>query len=199
MPAAAGGLFLLLLIGLPVWVWAGGGSGVAWADAFYRTGALVFGGGHVVLPLLEAEVVATGWVDSARFMAGYGAAQAIPGPLFTFAAYLGAVAGTGAPLVYATLALVMVFLPGLLLVMAVLPHWHAIRQRLWVQAMLQGTNAAVVGILAAAFYDPVWTGSVSGPVTCVLAVTATGLLVIWAVPPLAVVALLAAAGGLMAL
>jgi len=148
-------MFGVLIIGLPVAAAVTGARVVDVADAFYRAGALVFGGGHVVLPLLQAEVV-PGWVTPEQFLAGYGAAQAVPGPLFTFAAYLGALAAPGpAGVVTAAVALVAVFLPGLLLLVGVLPFWSAFRTRATAQALMSGANAAVVGILVAALYDPV--------------------------------------------
>jgi chromate transporter len=164
-------------------------------NAFYRAGALVFGGGHVVLPLLQAEVVTPGWVSSEAFLAGYGLAQAVPGPLFTFAAYLGAVMGP-APngLTGAAIALAAIFLPGLLLVYGTLPFWDALRLRPAAQAAMRGTNAAVVGILGAALYSPVWTSAVLSPHDFVLALAGFLLLTVWATPPWIVVALLAATG-----
>ncbi|PZN97203.1 MAG: chromate transporter [Alphaproteobacteria bacterium] len=155
------GAFAALLVALPLAVAATGNQGVAVFDAFYRSGALVFGGGHVVLPLLQAEVVPTGWISDDRFLAGYGAAQAVPGPLFAFAAYLGwSMATVPNGIAGAAIALVAVFLPGLLLVTGALPFWDRLRARPNARAAMRGTNAAVVGILAAALYDPVWTGSV---------------------------------------
>lgn len=164
--------------------------------AFYRSGALVFGGGHVVLPLLQASVVAPGWVSPGDFLSGYGAAQAVPGPLFTFAAYLGAVAAPG--LAGPLMALAGIFLPGLLLVAGVLPFWDGLRRRPAAQAAMRGANAAVVGILAAALYDPVWTSAVHRPVDVALAVAGFAALVSGKVPPWAVVALSALAGLLSA-
>ena len=163
-------------------------------DSFYRAGALVFGGGHVVLPLLQAEVVPPEWVTPEQFVAGYGAAQAVPGPLFTFAAYLGTVmrpwpngwAG-------AALALVAVFLPSFLLVVGALPFWDALRAQARFQAVLRGVNAAVVGLLLAALYHPVWTSAIEGPADFALALAAFGLLVLWKAPPWLVVAATAAA------
>ena len=137
-----------------------GSQGLALFDAFYRSGALVFGGGHVVLPLLQAEVVTPGWVSNADFLAGYGMAQAVPGPLFTFAAYLGAIGPAPNGLTGALIALVALSLPGLLLVYGMLPYWDALRLRPTAQAAMRGTNAAVVGILGAALYNPVWTSAV---------------------------------------
>jgi chromate transporter len=189
---AALGLFtaLLLVCSIP----AGDGAWALFA-AFYRSGALVFGGGHVVLPMLDEAVVKPGWVDAGTFLAGYGAAQAVPGPLFTFAAYLGAVwpAPLGG-LAGASLALVAIFLPGLLLQLAALPFWDAIRSRRGMQAAMRGINAAVVGILGAALYDPVWKSAVLGPADVAIALAAFVLLVRWHVPPLVAVLLCAAAG-----
>ena len=158
-------------------------------EAFYRSGALVFGGGHVVLPLLRDAVVTPGWVSPDAFLAGYGAAQAMPGPLFTFAAYLGAVADP-APngIVGAVIALLAIFLPGLLLVAGLLPFWDTFRRRPSAQATMRGTNAAVVGILAAALYNPVWTSAVTGPRDFAIAAIGFVLLTVWRWPPLAVVA-----------
>lgn len=161
------------------------------ADAMYRAGALVFGGGHVVLPLLADGVVAPGLVTEAEFLAGYGAAQAVPGPLFTFASYLGAVAGgvTGA-----LVATVAVFLPGFLILIAALPFWDALRRAAVAQGAMRGANAAVVGILGAALYDPVFTAGVTGMPSFALALACFVALVVFRQSPLRVVAL-AAAGG----
>ncbi|NBB38403.1 MULTISPECIES: chromate efflux transporter [Sphingobium] len=162
--------FAALLVGLPLAASSNGAHGLALFDSFYRAGALVFGGGHVVLPLLEAEVVTSGWISEDGFLAGYGAAQAIPGPLFTFASYLGAVSGpepNGAA--GATIALVAIFLPGLLLLVGALPFWTVLRGRSWAQAALAGTNAAVVGILSSAFLDPVWSSAIEAPSDVVIA------------------------------
>jgi chromate transporter len=162
-------------------------------DAFYRSGSLVFGGGHVVLPLLQAEVVPRGWVSNDAFLAGYGAAQAVPGPLFTFAAYLGAVIGGWRA---AAVCLIAVFLPSFLLVVGALPFWQGLRRRAAAQAALKGVNAAVVGLLLAAFYDPVFTAGVSSRADFALAAAAFLLLYEWQMPPWLVVILsaLAAAG-----
>ena len=186
--------FFALLIGLPLL--AGVGQGFAVLDAFYRAGALVFGGGHVVLPLLQAETVQTGWVSSDTFLAGYGAAQAVPGPLFTFAAYLGAVLGP-APngLAGAVLALGAIFLPGFLLLAGVLPFWDRFRALAWAQSLLQGANAAVVGILGAALYTPVFTSAIGDARDFTLALGCFLALALWNAPPWAVV-VLAAAGGM---
>lgn len=181
-------LFFALLAGLPVARELTGASAVALFDSFYRTGALVFGGGHVVLPLLRSEVVPPGWVSDDVFLAGYGAAQAVPGPLFTFAAYLGAMAAI-APggVAGGLLALVAIFLPALLLVVGALPYWEALRANALAQRALSGVNAAVVGILLAALYDPVWTSSVRTKEDLGVALAAFGLLAFWKAPPLAVV------------
>lgn len=187
-------LFFVLLFGLPVL--AASSQGLAVFDSFYRAGSLVFGGGHVVLPLLETEVVRSGWVSHNQFLAGYGAAQAVPGPLFTFAAYLGAVLGPEPNgLVGASIALVAVFLPGFLLLLGVIPFWDSFRQRESAQALMRGTNAAVVGILGAALYDPVFTSAIIGPDEFALALTCFVLLTAWKLPPWVVV-FVAAAGGL---
>jgi chromate transporter len=169
--------------------------GVAVFDAFYRAGALVFGGGHVVLPLLRDAVVAPGWVSQNSFLAGYGAAQAVPGPLFTFAAYLGAVLPgslTGVP--GAFIALVAIFLPGILLLMGTLPFWNALRSRPRAQAAMRGVNASVVGVLGAALYNPVWTSAVLRPADFAVALLGFVLLVVWHAPPLLVVAVGAIGG-----
>lgn len=182
------GLFLAVLALGPLLAAATGHQGVALFDAFYRAGALVFGGGHVVLPLLQAEVVGPGWASHDEFLVGYGAAQAMPGPLFTFAAFLGAVVGpepNGAA--GAAIALVALFLPGLLILLAALPFWDALRLKPAAQAALRGTNAAVVGILAAALYDPVWTSAVLRPVDFAIAAGGLAALVAWKAPPWTVV------------
>ena len=164
-------------------------------DAFYRSGALVFGGGHVVLPLLRGAVVAPGWISDGAFLAGYGAAQAVPGPLFTFAAYLGASASTPpGGLVSASIALVAIFLPGLLILMGTLPFWQILRAWPKAQAAMQGVNAAVVGLLAAALYNPVWTSAVATPLDFAIASAAFVLLIAWRSPPLLVVLVSAMAG-----
>ena len=193
-------VFFLLLGLLPVTATFLPSQTVALIDAFYRAGALVFGGGHVVLPLLQAEVVPPGWIGEDAFLAGYGAAQAVPGPLFTFAAYLGAVMGpepNGAA--GAALCLVAIFLPGLLLVVGALPFWDAFRRRSAAQAALRGVNAAVVGLLGAALYDPVWTSAIRGPGDFGLALTGFVLLTIWKAPPWLVVAVVAGGAAFRAL
>jgi chromate transporter len=193
-------LFTALLLIPPVVVTATSSQALALFDAFYRSGALVFGGGHVVLPLLQAEVVAPGWVTNEAFLAGYGLAQAVPGPLFTFAAYLGAVmVPSPNGLAGAAIALVALLLPGMLLVYGMLPFWDQMRTRPAAQAAMRGTNAAVVGILGAALYNPVWTSAVRTPRDFALAVGGFLLLTVWKMPPLMVVVLLAAAGALSGL
>ena len=190
--------FFALLGLLPVIASASGFQGLSLFDAFYRSGALVFGGGHVVLPLLQAEVVNPGWMTNDTFLAGYGAAQEVPGPLFTFAAYLGAVVGP-APngLLGASICLIAVFLPGFLLLLGALPFWDSFRKRPTAQAAMRGANAAVVGILGAALYSPVWTSAVLNPYDFALALTGFILLVVWKAPPWIVVVLLAAGGTLL--
>ena len=164
------------------------GHVVAFFEAFYRSGALVFGGGHVVLPLLREAVVAPGWVSDDAFLAGYGAAQAVPGPLFTFSAYLGAVSGPSPNgLAGAALALVALMLPGMLLVAGALPYWDDFRRRARAQAAMRGTNAAVVGILGAALYDPVWVSAVQDRWDFALATAGFVLLTVARTPPLVVV------------
>lgn len=186
-------LFVLLLVGLPLLASTSGLQGLALFDAFYRSGALVFGGGHVVLPLLQAAVVAPGWTDDATFLAGYGVAQAVPGPLFTFAAYLGAVvAPVPRGILGAAVALVAIFLPGLLILTGALPFLDALRARPAAQAALRGVNAAVVGILAAALYNPVWVSAVVSPYDFAIAAVGFVLLTVWRLPPIAVVALMTA-------
>jgi len=188
-------LFCVLLFGLPVLVGLDASPSLRVFDAFYRSGALVFGGGHVVLPLLEQQTVATGWVASSDFLAGYGAAQAVPGPLFTFAAFLGWNIAPGPNhWAGAALATAGIFLPGLLLVIAALPYWQAMRARPAMASGLAGVNAAVVGLLATALYSPVWTSAVHSARDFAIAAIAFLLLVRWKVPPLVVVVLCAAAG-----
>lgn len=192
--------FFVLLVGLPVLRGLTGSSALALFDAFYRSGALVFGGGHVVLPLLREAFVTPGWLTDDAFLAGYGAAQAVPGPLFTFAAYLGTVV-TPEPhgLAGAVLGLIGIFLPGMLVLIGVLPFWDAFRQRAGTQAVMRGVNAAVVGILGAALYNPVWTSSVLSPRDFGIALTGFVLLVAWRAPPLVVVAFSAVAGVMTAM
>ena len=191
--------FFALLVALPVAARLVDVGALAVADSFYRAGSLVFGGGHVVLPLLEAEVVPPGWVTRDEFIAGYGAAQAVPGPLFTFAGYLGAAMEVVAPRwLGGLLALGAIFLPSFFLVVGVLPFWERLRGVVRVRRALMGVNAAVVGLLLAALYDPVWTSAIRAPEDFALAVGAFALLAFWRVPPWAVVALAAGAGALLA-
>jgi chromate transporter len=165
--------------------------------AFYRSGALVFGGGHVVLPLLREAFVAPGWISDDAFLAGYGAAQAVPGPLFTFAAYLGAVVKLEPNgLAGATLGLIGIFLPGILILVGMLPFWDAFRMRAGAQAAMRGVNAAVVGLLGAALYNPVWTTSVKTPADFAIALVSLVLLVAWRAPPLVAV-IVSALGGIV--
>jgi chromate transporter len=193
------GMFFTLLLGLPVLVAAAGGMALRMFDSFYRAGALVFGGGHVVLPLLQAEVVDPGWVTRDAFVAGYGAAQAVPGPLFTFAAYLGAVSTPSTNGVAGgVLCLIAIFLPSFLLVIGALPFWDALRRRARAQAALRGVNAAVVGLLLAALYDPVWTSGIRSAADFALAAVALLLLAFWRLPPWLVVIATALAGAAMA-
>lgn len=185
--------FLALLAALPLLQQVSDGWAVS--DSFFRAGALVFGGGHVVLPLLEAEVVAPGWVSADQFLAGYGAAQAVPGPLFTFAAYLGALLEPGPNgIAGAALALLALFLPGFLILIAALPFWGVLRQRQDIRSAIQGANAAVVGILGAALYDPVFTSAVGDMRDFALALACFVALVVWKAPSWLVV-ILAAVGG----
>src|SRR6266852_3480000 len=188
-------VFALFLIGLPIAaaVWAV--PALAVADALYRAGALVFGGGHVVLPLLHASVVEPGWVSEDAFLSGYGAAQAVPGPLFTFAAYLGAVVSASPHgLAGAALGLFAIFLPGVLILMGALPFWESLRMRPGAPAMMRGINAAVVGLLGAALYNPVWTSSVKTPGDFGIALVGFVLLTAWRAPPLVVVGIGAVSG-----
>jgi chromate transporter len=191
--------FFLVLGGLPLLRGFGLGQGLSLFEAFYRSGALVFGGGHIVLPLLREAFVTPGWVSDDAFLAGYGAAQAVPGPLFTFAAYLGFVAGpsphalAGAVL-SAILGLIAIFLPGMLILLGTLPFWDDFRRRAGAQAMMRGVNAAVVGLLGAALYNPVWTNSVTTPADFAIALAGFVLLTVWRASPFIVVILSAAAG-----
>jgi chromate transporter len=186
---------LIVFLGLLALAFLPAQGAAALAGAFYRSGALVFGGGHVVLPLLRNAVVLPGWVSDGAFLAGYGAAQAVPGPLFTFSAYLGAVAGVPpGGVAGAALALVAIFVPGMLCLLGTLPFWHELRARSGAQAAMRGTNAAVVGLLGAALYNPVWTSAVQSPADFAVAATGFVLLVAWRAPPLLVVVLSAMAG-----
>jgi chromate transporter len=193
-------VFFALLVGLPLLTTAFPSQALAMFNAFYRAGSLVFGGGHVVLPLLQAAVVPPGWVTNNAFLAGYGAAQAVPGPLFTFAAYLGAVMGPQPNgWAGAAISLVAIFLPSFLLVIGVLPFWQALRGKPFAQAALTGVNAAVVGLLLAALYNPVWLAAIMGPLDFAIALAAFLLLTVWKTPPWLVVVLCAVAGGALAL
>jgi chromate transporter len=191
--------FFVLLIGLPILQAAADAPSLALFDAFYRSGALVFGGGHVVLPLLREAFVGPGWVSDDTFLAGYGAAQAVPGPLFTFAAYLGAVVGPsphGVP--GAVLGLIAIFLPGMLILVGTLPFWNSLRERPGAQAAMRGVNAAVVGLLGAALYNPLWVTSVKTPGDFAVALAGFVLLTAWRAPPLLVVIVGAVGGAALA-
>ena len=188
------GLFFALLLSLPILAQQGS-QALALVDSFYRSGALVFGGGHVVLPLLKAEVVNPGWINQDMFLAGYGAAQAVPGPLFTFAAYLGAAMNTTPNGWFGgLLCLLAIFLPSFLLVTGILPFWEDLRKNPRIRKALVGVNAAVVGLLLSAFYDPVWTSGILSVPDFVLALLAFGLLVYWKTPPWIVVAVTGVGG-----
>jgi chromate transporter len=192
--------FFALLIGLPLVVAAAPNHVLRLFDVFYRAGSLVFGGGHVVLPLLQAAVVPPGWVGNDAFLAGYGAAQAVPGPLFTFSAYLGTVmAPSPNGWAGAIVCLVAMFLPSFLLVIGPLPFWDDLRRRTWAQAMLRGVNAAVVGLLLAALYRPVWTSAVTDAADFALGATAFLLLFMWKTPPWLVVVFCAIGGQALSL
>jgi len=189
-------LFFAILIGLPLIAAVFPYQGIRLFEAFYRAGSLVFGGGHVVLPLLQASVVPPGWVSNDVFLAGYGAAQAVPGPLFTFAAYLGAIMGP-APNGWAgaLLCLIAMFLPSFLLVIGPLPFWDNLRRQAWARSAMRGVNAAVVGLLLAALYNPVWTAGIASGTDFAIAAAAFLLLFMWQTPPWLVVVLCAAAAG----
>ena len=185
---AAAATFVLLLVLPPLIAHYHANLGLAVFSAFYRSGAIVFGGGHVVLPLLEDAVVARGWVTQPAFLAGYGAAQAVPGPLFSFAAYLGAaVRPTSSPLLYGVLGLLGLFAPGLLAMTAVLPFWRALRENGSIKAALRGINASVVGVLIAALFQPLWTSTVHSAVDFWIALVAFSLLALGKVQPWIVV------------
>jgi len=192
-------LFFVLLAGLPLLLQWFPSQALALVDAFYRAGSLVFGGGHVVLPLLQAEVVPTGWVQEDMFLAGYGAAQAVPGPLFTFAAFLGA-AMISAPTAWlgGLICLLAIFTPSFLLIAGALPFWQQLRANARMQAALMGINAGVVGLLLAALYDPVWTSAIVGPKEFAMALVALIALMAWKLPPWLVVLASAATGWLIA-
>jgi chromate transporter len=189
-------VFAALLVALPLMRRATGSQDLALLEAFYRCGALVFGGGHVVLPLLREAVVAPGWVSDGAFLSGYGAAQAVPGPLFSFAAYLGAVVRIGpGGVAGAALALIAIYLPGLLLLVGVLPLWQGIKRAPHAPAVIAGVHAAVVGLLAAALYNPVWVTAVRSRADFAVAALGFVVLVAFRMPPLAAVAI-GALGGL---
>ena len=192
--------FALILVGLPVLRSLTHSQAIALVDSFYRSGSLVFGGGHVVLPLLRQEVVPPGWISDATFLSGYGAAQAVPGPLFTFAAYLGAVSGP-APngIIGAAIALSAIYLPSFLLVAGLLPFYNFLRSRRAVRAALSGVNATVVGILLAALYTPVWTSAMKAPADFALALAAFLLLTVWKLRPWIIVLGAALVGEALAL
>ncbi|ARP81668.1 chromate transporter [Bordetella genomosp. 8] len=192
-------LFFLLLAGLPLVAELTGQAGLAQFAGFYRSGALVFGGGHVVLPLLQSTAVGGGMVSNADFLAGYGAAQAVPGPLFTFAAFLGTVSnGPLSGWAGGFTMLLAIFLPAALLVVAALPFWHLLRTRPGIQNTVAGINAGVVGILLSALYNPVWTSAIGSPADFGLALLCFALLTVMRWPPLLIVAIAAAGGWFMA-
>jgi chromate transporter len=192
-------LFWVLLVGLPLLRQVTSIQGIAVFDSFYRVGSLVFGGGHVVLPLLQAEVVPPGWVTSEQFLAGYGAAQAVPGPLFTFAAYLGAVMEPKLNGVAgAALTLVAIYVPSFLMLIGTLPSWGVLRLMPAIQAALRGINAAVVGLLLAVLYQTAWTSAILSANDFALGLAAFALLAVWSVPPWLVVLLTAAGGAALA-
>jgi chromate transporter len=193
-------LFFALLIGLPLATEAFPNQTLSIVDAFYRAGSLVFGGGHVVLPLLQTEVVPPGWVSEEIFLAGYGATQAMPGPLFTFAAFLGA-SMTSLPSGWTggIIALLAIFIPSFLLVVGALPFWESLRQNLRTQAALSGVNASVVGLLLAALYQPVWTSTILSVQDFTFALIALVALMFWKLPPWLVVVSGGVAGGLLGL
>ena len=189
--------FVVILLGMPILAALSSNGAVSLFDTFYRAGALVFGGGHVVLPLLQAGVVETGWVSPEQFLAGYGAVQAMPGPLFTFSAYLGTLSSVGpGGVLGAAIALVAIFLPGFLVLVGVLPFWNALRGRTWMQSLMRGANAAVGGILGAALYDPLFTTGIVGVGSFSLALVCFVLLIAWKLPPWAGV-LIGGAGGIL--
>lgn len=191
-------LFFALLIGLPLLASLSSNQALSLVDAFYRSGSWVFGGGHVVLPLLQAEVVPTGWVDNDIFLAGYGAAQAVPGPLFTFSAFLGAsMPQASSAWSGGLICLLAIFAPSFLLVVGVLPFWEHLRRNVRMQAALLGINAAVVGLLLAALYQPVWTSAIQTPQDFGVALIALVALMRWKLPPWLVVGASAAAGWLL--
>ncbi len=188
--------FFVLLAGLPLLAIVAPNAWTGLVDGFYRAGALVFGGGHVVLPLLEAETVARGWLSGDEFLAGYGAAQALPGPLFTFAAFLGTIVAPAGPgWISGVLCLIAILLPSMLLVIGILPYWECLRGNPTAKAALLGANAAVVGLLIAAFYDPIWRASITSPSALALALVAFCALQFWKVPPWLLVIMCGLLGG----
>ena len=194
------GLFAVLLLGLPTLASLVHSHTIALIDSFYRTGSLVFGGGHVVLPLLQTAVVSPGWVSKDLFLAGYGAAQAVPGPLFTFSAYLGTVmqpAPTG--WIGGVICLTAIYVPSFLLLMGILPFWETLQKEKTVRCALMGINAAVVGLLLAAFYSPVWTSGILSVKDFILGLIAFGLLSLWKTPPWVVVTITAIGGALVSI
>lgn len=198
--AFSGAAFFLLLVVLPILTRVFAVPGLNIFSAFYQTGALVFGGGHVVLPLLESAVVARGWVTQQSFLAGYGAAQALPGPLFSFGAYLGSsIRPSPSPLLYGLLGLVGIFAPGMLVMAAVLPFWNAVRGNRSIRCALKGINASVVGILSAALFNPLWTSTILHASDFWIALVAFALLTAWKVQPWLVVASVAVVSTLVSL
>lgn len=193
------GMFGVGLLGLPVLVSAGlGGEALAVLNGFFRAGSLVFGGGHVVLPLLDAFTVGQGWIGTDSFLAGYGAAQALPGPLFAFSAFLGTAIEVGpGGIGGGVLALVAIYVPSWLLILGALPYWERLRRVPLAQAALRGTNAAVVGLLAAALIDPIWPAAMTSPLRIGVAVTAFLALKFTKLPPWALVLLCGAAGAVL--
>lgn len=190
--------FVVILLGLPFLTTLVPDQTLMMTDGFYRAGALVFGGGHVVLPLLQTLVVPTGWVSNESFLAGYGAAQAVPGPLFTFAAFLGASMDTGLPnWLNGLICLFAVFAPSFLLVAGALPFWDSLRRNIGMQAALAGINAAVVGLLLAALYQPVWTSAIHAPQDFAFALVAFIALLFWKAPPWVVVIISGGVGHLI--
>ena len=193
------GLFCTLLVGLPILASLVPDHTIALVDRFYRTGSLVFGGGHVVLPLLQTAAVSTGWVDKDLFLAGYGAAQAVPGPLFTFSAYLGAVMKPEpSGWIGGVICLIAIFLPSFLLMLGILPYWEKLRRVNKLRSALMGVNAAVVGLLLAVFYNTIWTSGILSAQDFMLCIIAFGLLTLWKVPPWLVVVVTALGSAVMA-
>jgi chromate transporter len=193
-------IFALLLVGLPLAARFGQRDALRYAQAFFETGAMAFGGGHVVLPLLQAAVVEPGWIPQADFLAGYGAAQAVPGPMFALSAYLGArLPGPDGGVLGAGIALVATFLPGFLLIAGVLPFWRDLAGHPRAARAIAGVSATVVGLLAAALYDPVWVSAVHAPADVAIAALALGVMTRWRVSVLWIVALCVLASVALAL